>query len=86
MANSASQPQFAVGTETHQLQHVLAGFSVDEDQIGPDVTIPMILPFSRQRVIAVPLAERPVLGERFQHLDQDGIERGAVSAPLRSRL
>ena len=86
MANSASQPQFAVGTETHQLQHVLAGFSVDENQIGPDVTIPMVMPVSGQCMIAVPLGEWPDLGERFQHPDQDGIELGAVSAPLRSRL
>ena len=74
-----------MGTQAYQLQHILVGFPVDEDQIGPEVTIPMVTPVPGQWMIAVPRVERPVIDERFQHLDQDGIQRGAVSA-LRTRL
>ena len=49
------------------------------------MTIPMVTPVPGQWMIAVPRVKRPVIDERFQHLDQDGIQRGAVSA-LRTRL
>ena len=49
----------------HQQQHVLAEFPVNQDQVGPDVTVPRFVPLVRQRMVAVPRAERPIIDERF---------------------
>ena len=45
------QTKFAVGSEPHELKSVVVGFSVDQYEVQPDVTVPMVLPFPRKRMV-----------------------------------
>ena len=39
-----SKAKFAMGTEANQIEMVSVGFAVDQNQIGPNVAVAVILP------------------------------------------
>ena len=39
------------------------GLAVDQDQVGPDVTVPVVLPLPAKRMVAMARRERPVIRE-----------------------
>lgn len=40
-----------MGTKAHQLKCILIGLAVNQDQIGSQVAIAVVFPFTRQRVV-----------------------------------
>ena len=49
----SSKTKFAVGTEAHEIEMSGIGLAVDQDQVGFDVAVPMVLPLTGKRVVAV---------------------------------
>src|SRR5438270_8145310 len=47
-----SKTDFAVGAEPHQFEMIGVRLPVDQDQVGPDVAVPAIIPFAAERMIA----------------------------------
>ena len=48
-----SKTEFAVGTEAHEIEISGIGLAVDQDQVGSDVAVPMVLPLTGKRVVAM---------------------------------
>ena len=46
-----SKPKFAVGAKSHKLQSLGIRLAVDQNEIGPDMAVPMVAPFPLQGVI-----------------------------------
>ena len=65
---------------------VVIGLAVDQDQVGVDVTVPMIFPRSGQRVIAMASVDRPVgskVGQDVYELRVEGLgEPALLLAPV----
>jgi hypothetical protein len=72
----------------NQFERILVRHPIDQHEIELDVTIPMIFPVARQRVIAESLSQRfivravqfSILGGEFD--DGGEVERGAVAGIL----
>jgi hypothetical protein len=62
------------------------GQLIDQDEIGPDVAITGVLPFSGQRVVAVTGFQWLIVRQGDQNGHQISIERHPVFSPLASRL
>ena len=45
--------QFTVRSETHKLQYCDIGLSVNQNQVGLDVTIAVVFPVANQRMVVV---------------------------------
>ena len=48
-----SKTEVSVGTEAHEIEMSGIWLAVDEDQVGSDVAVPMVLPLTGKRVVAV---------------------------------
>ena len=59
-----------MGTDADQLQSLGVGLSVNQDQIGPDVAVPMVIPFSYQGVVAASIRQWFVIGKCGNHGDE----------------
>ena len=59
-----SETEVAVRAKAHQIKMVGVRFTVDQDEIWSDVTIPMVLPWPGQRVIMVTPVKHPI-GHQF---------------------
>lgn len=46
-----SETEFAVRAEANEIQVFIVGFAVDQNEIGPDVAVAVIGPFTNQRMI-----------------------------------
>ena len=77
-----SEAEFAVRAETHQIEMFGVGLAVDQDQVGPDVTVPVVLPLPTERVVAMARRERPVLGEPGHDIRKLGIDGPGEAALL----
>ena len=78
--SGCSQAKFAVRTETDELEYVVVRFSVDQDQVGLDVTIPVLLPINTERMIVVLLSQWLIMGQGRD----DGAEIVLQRLPVRS--
>jgi hypothetical protein len=67
-----------VRAEADKLKIFIVGFAVDQDQVGLDVAVPMIVPVTRQRVIETPARQLIVIGEKVDDIDQERVEFLAV--------
>ena len=61
---ACSQAKFAVRTETDELEYVVVRFSVNQDQVGLDVTIPVVLPIPTERMIVVLVGQNLIMERR----------------------
>ena len=59
---TSSEAEFAVGAESDKFETGRVRFAVDENEIGPNVAIAVIVPFAGQRVIEVATRQRLVGG------------------------
>ena len=64
------QAQLTMRAEAHKFEVVVVRLAVYENEIRPDVAVAMIAPFAGQRVVEIPLRQRPVGGERVDDLHQ----------------
>lgn len=62
------QAQLAVRAQPYELQHGVVGLSVDQHQVGPNVTVAVVFPLAPKGMGTVPLGERLIDHE----LTQDG--------------
>ncbi len=67
--------ELGVRAKANQLQPSRIRFSAEQDKIGLDVAIPMILPIACQRMVAVLSRQRFVLRQRLQDFDQVAFQR-----------
>ena len=51
---SLLQAKLAVRAKPNELQRRIIWLSIDQHQVGLDVTIPMIIPLTRKRMVTVP--------------------------------
>ena len=79
------QAQFTVRAEANQLQGVRVWLALDEDQVGLDVAVPMVVPFAAERMVDVPLRQR-LVGTRSSKTVSRSIANEALCCPLFSRL
>lgn len=47
------------------MQRIVVGFAINQNQIRPQVTIPVVVPLAPKRMVPMPLLERLVLCERL---------------------
>ena len=65
------------------------GHSGDQDRVGSDVAVPMVLPLTGKRVFAVARCERPVIcqfGQNVRKLNIVGSGKTVIFSRLESRL
>ena len=72
--HSRSKTEFAVRAETHEIEMPGVGLAVDQDHVGPDVAVPMVLPFTGKRMVAMARRERPILRQVGQNTCKVGIK------------
>lgn len=75
------QPQLTVRSEAHEFERLGIRLAVDENEIGPDVAVPVIGPFTGQPVVEVAPGKGVVVGEQVHHRHQRGVE--ALAMPPR---
>lgn len=80
MEPDRSQTEFAVRTETDELQNAVIRLSVDQNQIRLDVAIPVVLPVSTERMIVVLLGQNLIMGQGRDDGDEITLQR----LPVRS--
>jgi type IV secretory pathway protease TraF len=68
------ESQLAMRAKAHELENLLGGFSVHQDQIGLQVAIPMIRPLARKGMIVVALGKRKVGNEEIEDFAQEGLD------------
>jgi len=73
-----SKSKFAMRTETHKLQHCVIRFSVDQHQVGFDVAVTVVFPVAGQRMVAMLLGQRLVVGQRLHDRHEVIRQRFAV--------
>jgi hypothetical protein len=69
-----SQTKLAVRTETHKLKVVVIWLAVNEHEIGPDVAIAMIAPFSRQGMIEVAARQWRIRSQQIHGRHQERVQ------------
>ena len=67
-ASDKLKPKLAVRTEAHKLQHCCVQLSVDQDEIGPNMAVPMVFPGSDERVVAVLYRKGDIKEQRRQNI------------------
>ena len=70
--------QFRMRAEANELQRVVVGLAVDQDQVGLDMAIPVITPIPGQRVVTVAHFRCFIIRQEVQNWHQVGIERCPV--------
>jgi hypothetical protein len=64
-----------VRTEAHKIEMIVVRFSVDQNQIGLDMAITMIDPFSDKRMVVFVRRQRFVSDKQIDNFHQCGIKR-----------
>jgi len=52
-----------MGTETHELQYLIVRYAVDEYQVGFNMAVAVIFPFTRKCMIAKTLWQRFIVSQ-----------------------
>lgn len=73
-----SQTQLAMRPEPDEFETVLVRLSVNQHQVGLDVTVAVIGPSAGERVVEIPTRERYVGGQLIDDGHQGVVERPAV--------
>ena len=73
-----SQTKPAVRTQAHQIKVPIVGFAVDQYEIGLDMAVAMIGPFTKKRMINVGVGQGHIGGEQIHNFHQGGIDDFAV--------
>ena len=63
-----------MGTKAHQVEISFVWFAVNQDEIGPDVAIAVIGPFTTKRVVGICDGEPHVIGQEVDSFHQSGIQ------------
>jgi len=69
----SSQPKLTVRAKAHKFEAVVIWLPVNEHEIGPDVAVAVIVPFTGRCVIEIPAWQRRVGGEQDDDLHQQGV-------------
>ena len=72
--HSRSKTEFAVRAEAHEIEMPGVGLAVDQNHVGPDVAVPMVLPLTGKRMVAMARRERPILRQVGQNTCKVGIK------------
>jgi hypothetical protein len=64
--------------EANQIKVLVVGFPINQDEIGPDMAVAMIGPFTKKRVINVNAGQGHISGEQIHHFHQGGVNDTAV--------
>jgi hypothetical protein len=72
--------------KTHKFKAVVIRLPVNENEIGPDVAVAVIVPFAGRWVIEIPAWQRRVGGEQDDDLHQQGVRFLAVPTGLFPRF
>ena len=76
-----SKTKLAVGAETHEIEMSGVGLAIDQDQVGPDMTVPVVLPGPRQGMVEMAPSKRPVgrkVGDDVSELRVEGFGEPAL--------
>jgi allophanate hydrolase subunit 2 len=69
-----------VRAEADELEVRFVRLAVDQDEVGPYVTIAVIAPLAAERVVEIPPGQRLVLGQYGDCFEELGIEALAVAS------
>lgn len=72
------ESEFAVGAKPNELQNIRPGLAVDEHQIGPDVTIAVVLPVAREGMVSATDRQRSIVSQVVHCSGEDAIEEVAM--------
>lgn len=53
-----SEAKFAVRAKSHQIEMVSIGLAVNQHQVGPDMTVPVVFPLTAKRVVSMARRQR----------------------------
>jgi len=57
-----SQAKLAMRADAHELQYFFIGLAVDQNQVGLDMTVPVVFPVASESVVAVARLQRLIAG------------------------
>jgi hypothetical protein len=80
-----SEAKLTVRAEAHQIEVFVVRLAVNENEIGPDVAIAMIVPLAGQRMIDIAARQWRVGGKKVDDFHQQGIELLAEPAGFSRR-
>lgn len=69
-----------------ELEARIVRLAVDQDEVGPDVAIAVIVPLAAERVIEIPARQGVVLRQRVDGFEQQGIEASGVRSGFLASL
>ncbi len=81
-ARGRSEAELAVRAEAHEIEMFGVGLAVDQNQVGADVTVPVVFPLPARCVVAMAGRERPVLRQFGHDLREPGIDGPGEAALL----
>ena len=73
------KPQLTMRAQPHQLKPLRIGLAVNQHQIGLDVAVAMVFPFTGQGVVSVLFFERQIIGQCLNDGDEFAGKGGAVN-------
>jgi hypothetical protein len=71
-----------VRTEAHDYEAGIIRLSIDQNEVGPKVAIPMITPLAGKCMIEVAMWQQLVGGKEFDNLHEEAVEPPPVPAGL----
>ena len=80
-AEGPSKTKLAVGAERHEIEMSGVRLAIDQDQVGPDMTVPVVLPGPRQGMVEMAPSRRPVgrkVGDDVSELRVEGFGEPAL--------
>ena len=63
-----------MGTEAHQVKVFLVWFTVDQDEVGPDMTIAMIGPLAAERMVDIFRRQLYIISQEVDNFHKGSIE------------
>jgi hypothetical protein len=70
--------EFTVRSHSDHLQNARIGLAIDEQQVGPEMALAMILPLASQSVITVFLGQSHVFDQERDHLTHEWVKLAPV--------
>ena len=80
---TGQRPELAVGAQSYKVEMVGIRLAIDQDEIGPNVAVAMVLPRPGQRVIVMTSQQGPIgcqIGYNVLDLKVEGSWRSGLSS------
>jgi hypothetical protein len=70
----AATAKFTMRAETHQFEAVIIRFAIDENEIGLDMAVAVIAPFTGKHMVEISSRQRLIGGEQVDYLHEQSVQ------------